>query len=105
MKKWKERWNGMLLYEKVFEVTSYVIFSLFLGVAFYELFFTIGVQGGVLERILDAEILITGLLAVAVGCQAVVHWRRKRSSGIWNLAFAIMWGLDAVWKIVKLLIG
>ena len=104
MKKWKERWNEMLAYEKIFEIATYVSFALFLGAAFYELFFAIGVQGGVLERSFDAMILLTGLLTVTAGCQAVVYWRRKRSSAIWNLAFAIMWGLDTIWKIVKLFV-
>ena len=100
VKKWKERWNEMLLYEKIFEIATYVFFVLFIGVAFYELFFAIGVQGGVLERSFNAKVLGTGLLTVVAGCQAVVYWRRKRSSAIWNLAFAIMWGLDTIWQIV-----
>ena len=104
MKKWKERWNEMLSYEKIFEIATYVFFAVFLGVFFSELFFAIGIQGGVLEKSFDAKILLTGLLPVVAGCQAVVCWRRKRMSAIWNLAFAIMWGLDTIWEIVKLFI-
>ena len=102
MKKWKERWNEMLSYEKIFEIASYVFFVIFLGTAFYELLFAIGVQSGVLERSFDTMILLNGMFAAFAGCQAVACWRRKRGSAIWNLAFAIMWGLDTIWEIVKL---
>ena len=102
MKKWKERWNEMLSYEKIFEIATYVFFAVFLGVVFSE--FLIGIQGGVLEKSFNAKALGTGLLTVVAGCQAVVYWRRKRRSAIWNLAFAIMWGLDTIWEIVKLFI-
>ena len=102
MKKWKEHWHEMLSYEKIFEIASYVFFVIFLGTAFYELFFAIGVQGGVLEKSFDTMILVDGMFAAFAGCQAVAYWRRKRGSAIWNLAFAIMWGLDTIWEIVKL---
>ena len=104
MKKWKERWNEMLSYEKIFEIASYGFFVIFLGTAFYELFFAIGVQSGVLERSFDTMILVNGMFAAFAGCQAVAYWRRKRGSAIWNLVVAIMWGLTTIGRIVELLI-
>ena len=102
MKKWKERWNEMLSYEKIFEIATYVFFAVFLGVVFSEFLFAIGIQGGVLEKSFNAKALGTGLLTVVAGCQAVVYWRRKRNSAIFYLAIAIIWGLDTIWEIVKL---
>ena len=104
MKKWKERWNEMLSYEKIFEIATYVFFVLFIGVAFYELFFAIGTQGGVLEKSFDTMILVNGMFAAFAGCQAVACWRRKRGSAILYLAIAIIWGLDTIGRIVELLI-
>ena len=102
MKKWKEHWHEMLSYEKIFEIASYVFFVIFLGTAFYELFFAIGTQGGVLEKSFDTMILVNGMFAAFAGCQAVVYWRRKRNSAILYLAIAIIWGLDTILGIVKL---
>ena len=104
VKKWKEHWREMLSYEKIFEIASYVFFVIFLGTAFYELFFAIGVQSGVLERSFDTMILLNGMFAAFAGCQAVAYWRRKRGSAILYLAIAIIWGLDTIGRIVELLI-
>ena len=100
MKKWKERWNEMLPYEKKFEVASWVI--LCPAVAFLVL--DILDAFGVLTLAFDAFVVSLVPLALAFGCQAVVCWRKYRSTAIWSMIMGIWWGLDVIWEIAKLFI-
>jgi hypothetical protein len=98
MKKWKERWNEMLPYEKKFEVASYVFAGLALAVMLFQIFLII-VKGGYL---VDIKFLGTGLASLALGSIAVVSWRKERGTAIWLMIMGIWWGLDAIWEIVRL---
>ena len=98
MKKWKERWNEMLPYEKKFEVASYIFLGLALGVMLFQIFLLI-VKGGYL---VDIKFLDTGLMSLIFGCSAVVSWRKQRGTAIFLMIMGIWNGLDAIWEIVRL---
>jgi uncharacterized membrane protein YjjB (DUF3815 family) len=100
MKKWKERWNEMLPYEKKFEVATYVL------VCHWLVFFVLDIlaEFGVLAISFDAYEIARLFAALAMGCQAVVYWRRKRGTAIFFLILGILWGRNAIWEIVKLFI-
>ena len=100
MKKWKERWNEMLPYEKKFEVGGYVFIGLSLAVMLLQTWL-LAIKGVGLPGI---HILKLGLMAMLFGCLAVVSWRKQRGTAILNLILAIWWGFDAIWEIVKLFI-
>jgi hypothetical protein len=105
MQKWKERWNEMLPYEKVFKLAFWIFFGLCLIEALIETLILIGVQGGVLSIPCDIRFVRSGLAALAASCYAVVCWRKKRSSAICGIILAIWWGLDTVWEVIELLIS
>ena len=98
MKKWKERWNEMLPYEKKLEVASYVLFCPF--VVFFV--FDVLAAFGILTIAFDAFLISKVFGALALGCQTVVCWRKERGTAIWIMIMGIWWGLDAIWEIVRL---
>lgn len=100
MKKWKERWNEMLPYEKKFEVASYVLICPF------AVFFVLDILAafGVLTIAFDAFVISTVFGALTLGCQTVVCWRKERNTAILAMIMGIWWGLDVIWEIAKLFI-
>lgn len=100
MKKWKERWNEMLPYEKKFEIATWII--LCPAVVFFVL--DILDAFGILTLAFDAFVISLVPLVLALGCQTVVCWRKYRSTASWFMIVGIWWGLDAILEIVKLFI-
>ena len=100
MKKQKDHWNELLPYEKKFEVATWVLFGLFFVV------FAMEIMTWIKVLILPFALEIPGhlLLGSAQACQAVVYWRKERNVAHACLLAAIVFGLGAVWDIVKLFI-
>lgn len=100
MKKQKDHWKELLPYEKKFEVASYIA----LGVALIVFVFEGLDIFGILPVAFDLSIILRGLMAVFGACQAVVYWRKERHLAHVSMMIAIVFGLGAVWDIVKLFI-
>ena len=100
MKKWKERWNKLLPYEKKFDVAALVLACAALAV----FGFWVLDKVGVLPAPFDLFIIIHGLMAFALACLVVVLWRTKRSEAKGGIAWAIICAIAAIVKIVKLFI-
>ena len=100
MKKQKDHWNELLPYEKKFEVATWVLFGLFLVV------FALEIMGWIKVLTIPVDLDIVGgfLIASAEACQAVVLWRKERNVAHASMMVAIVFGLGAVWDIVKLFI-
>ena len=100
MKKWKQRWNELLPYEKKFEVACYIL----LFVAVIVFVFEVLDKTNVLPVAFDFYILTTGLLLLGLVCSAVACWRTERSSAKASIGLAIWCVITLVWEIVKLFI-
>ena len=94
MKKWKE----MLPYEKKFEVASWVSLSPAIVFFVMDILAAFGVTTIGLDAFADSLVP----LALALGCQAVVCWRKERGAAIFFMIMGIWWGLDAIWEVVRL---
>lgn len=100
MKKWKERWNKLLPYEKKFEIATWVL----LFVAAIAFVFEVLDKTNVLPVAFDFFILTNGLLMLALVCSAVACWRTERSSAKASIGLAIWCAIHIIWEIVKLFI-
>ena len=100
MKKWKERWNKLLPYEKKFEIATWVL--LFVGVIAFV--FEMLDKFNVLPVAFDFYILTNGLLMLALVCSAVACWRTERSSAKASIGLTIWCAITLIWEIVKLFI-
>lgn len=100
MKKWKDRWNVLLPYEKKFEVASLIL----LGLGLVTFLVEVLDKFGVLPVAIDMFLISKGILAAAEGCEAVVCWRKERNFAHACIMMAIWLGLGIVWDIVKLVI-
>ena len=100
MKKWKQRWNELLPYEKKFEVACYIL----LFVAVIVFVFEVLDKTNVLPVAFDFYILTTGLLLLGLVCSAVACWRTERSSAKASIGLAIWCAITLIWEIVKLFI-
>ena len=98
MKRWKDHWNELLPYEKRFEVASGVLFCLCLIFLLLDILSAFGV----VKIRIDAFAISRVLLVVGHACQVVVNWRIERNVANTFLISAIVFGLGAVWDIVKL---
>ena len=100
MKKWKERWREMLPYEKWFEVAGWVL----LCPAVILLALDILGAFGILAISFDAHAASRILFVMANACEAVVNWRYARNVAHACIMTAVVFGLGAVWDIIKLFI-
>ena len=100
MKKWKERWNKLLPYEKKCEVACYIL----LFVVVIAFVFEMLDKFNVLPVAFDFYILTNGLLMLALVCSVVACWRTERSSAKASIGLAIWCAITLIWEIVKLFI-
>ena len=100
MKKWKERWNKLLPYEKKCEVASNIL----LFTAVIAFVFEVLDMINILPVAFNFYILTLGLVLLGQVCSAVVCWRTERSSAKASIGLAICFAIMLIWEIVKLFI-
>ena len=100
MKKWEQRWNEMLPYEKGFAVTSWVVGCLTL------ISFVLGIMVTIKALTLhfDVAVITSILFVLCVACAAVVYWRKERHLAHFCIFLAILYGFSAIRDIVGLFI-
>ena len=78
MSRWKERWNDLLPYEKVFHAISSVLLCGYLIVGIFVF--------------LDYEVFWVGWWLFTLGyiCTSVTNWRERRGFAYWNIAIAVI---------------
>ena len=98
MKKWKERWNAMLPHEKIFEMASWCAFTAFVIV------WCIGLlqKCEILTLHFHAAVICRVLVTIVTACQAVVWWRKDRAWSYGFILACIVFGVRAVWDILRL---
>ena len=98
MKKWKERWNNLLPYEKKFDIACLVL----LCIALIFLIFWGLDKVGVLTPPFDLFPLVEGACALGFACGAVTMWRKERSHAIFYIAMAAVNAIKATYEIAQL---
>ncbi len=100
IKKQKDHWNELLPYEKRFEVATWVLFGAFV------IFFALEILRATGHLAIGFDPFpITRVMVVAMNvCEAVVYWRTKREFAHSCVMVAIVFGLGAIWDIVKLFV-
>ena len=100
MKRYKDKCNEFLTYEKKVEVAFWILLGLFLITFLIEILDKLNVM----PVNMDMFIVAKGILAAANACEAVSEWRKNRSFARACVACAVVFGLGTVWEIVKLFI-
>ena len=99
-KKQKEHWNALLPYEKRFEVAMWVLVCAFI------VFFALDILRATGRLAIGFDPFpIARVMIIAMNiCEAVVYWRTNRNFAHSCVMVAIVFGLGAIWDIVKLFI-
>ena len=96
MKKWKERWNKLLPYEKKCEVSFWML------ICVVAIVFAFSIFGKPVA--FDFYVLEIGLVLLALTCYMVAYWRTERSSAKSMIPLAIWFAITLIWEIIKLFI-
>ena len=96
MKKWKERWNNFMPYEKACEVSFWVL------ICVEAIVFAFAIFGKPVA--FDFYVLETGLMLLAQVCYMVANWRTNRRAAMSIIPSAIWFAITFIWEIVKLFI-
>ena len=93
----KENGKEPLPYEKKFAIAAIAL----AGMGMLAMLFSILQGYDVIPAAFDLFIIVRFLMALAMGCETLVYWRKRRGYAILYICMAVLWLFGGILDLIK----